>query len=407
MLVVQVKLDAAVPHDAVLVLPFELRQKSRLRTTVAGGEEIGLFLERGTVLRDGECLGADDGRVVRVAAADENLIEVRCKDADALARAAYHLGNRHTPVQVGAGWLRLAADDVLAGMLRGLGAAVTPVRAPFEPEAGAYAAGHHAHSATRSTPASSTISPRAIAMPADPLLVAGIAVPAAGAPSLLPLVRLLQLASPTLPIGAYSYSQGLEWAVESGEVRDAASAHAWIGDVLECVVAPGEAAVAWRLLAAAERADWPAARDVECLVPRLARDRRAAGGNRADGRLARQASAGPRPHGCVRHGSSLPRWRRSRCRRRMRSRRALSPCRSTRRCAYVWSWLENQVLAAIKLVPLGQVAGQRLLVALGARIPQVVAIAMTIDDADLSTFAPGLCLASARHETQYTRLFRS
>jgi hypothetical protein len=94
----------------------------------------------------GECLEADDGRVVRVAAADENLVEVRCKDADALARAAYHLGNRHTPVQVGAGWLRLAADDVLAGMLRGLGALVTPVRAPFEPEAGAYAAGHHAHS---------------------------------------------------------------------------------------------------------------------------------------------------------------------------------------------------------------------------------------------------------------------
>jgi urease accessory protein len=146
MLVVQVKLDATVPHDALLVLPFELRQKSRLRTTVAGGEEIGLFLERGTVLQDGECLKAEDGRVVRVSAADENLIEVRCKDASALARAAYHLGNRHTPVQVGAGWLRLAADDVLAGMLRGLGAAVTPVCAPFEPEAGAYAAGHHAHS---------------------------------------------------------------------------------------------------------------------------------------------------------------------------------------------------------------------------------------------------------------------
>jgi urease accessory protein len=145
MLVVQRKLDAPAPHDAVLVLPFELRQKSRLRTTVATGEEIGLFLERGTVLRDGECLQADDGRVVRVAAAPEDLIEVRCADADALARAAYHLGNRHTPVQVGEGWLRLVADDVLANMLRGLGAAVTAIRAPFEPEAGAYAAGHHAH----------------------------------------------------------------------------------------------------------------------------------------------------------------------------------------------------------------------------------------------------------------------
>jgi urease accessory protein len=146
MLVVQHKLGEEAAHDALLVLPFELRQKSRLRATVAGGEEIGLFLERGSVLRDGECLRADDGRIVRVAAADENLLEVRCANADALARAAYHLGNRHTPVQVGSGCLRLAADDVLAGMLRGLGATVTPVRAPFEPEAGAYAAGHHAHS---------------------------------------------------------------------------------------------------------------------------------------------------------------------------------------------------------------------------------------------------------------------
>jgi urease accessory protein len=146
MLVVQRRLGAQAPHDVRLVLPFDLRQKSRLRTTVEGGEEIGLFLDRGTVLRDGDCLVADDGRIVRVSAGEESLIEVRCADAESLARAAYHLGNRHTPVQVGAGWLRLAADDVLAGMLRGLGATVTPIRAPFEPEAGAYAAGHHAHS---------------------------------------------------------------------------------------------------------------------------------------------------------------------------------------------------------------------------------------------------------------------
>ena len=146
MLVVQRRVGGTASYDALLVLPFELRQKSRLRTTVEGGEEIGLFLERGTVLRDGDCLMSDDGRVVRVAAADEDLMEARCGDAAALARAAYHLGNRHTPVQVGPGWLRFGADGVLAGMLRGLGAAVTTVRAPFEPESGAYAAGHHAHS---------------------------------------------------------------------------------------------------------------------------------------------------------------------------------------------------------------------------------------------------------------------
>jgi urease accessory protein len=143
MLIAQRRIAPQAAADVELALPFELRQKSRLRTTLAGGEEIGLFLERGTHLRDGDCLASDDGRVVRIVAAPEDLVEVRCADADQLARAAYHLGNRHTPVQVGNGWLRLAADDVLAGMLRGLGATVTPVRAPFEPEAGAYGTDHH------------------------------------------------------------------------------------------------------------------------------------------------------------------------------------------------------------------------------------------------------------------------
>jgi urease accessory protein len=146
MLIVQTRTSPQPACDAELVLPFEMRQKSRLRTRVASGEEIGLFLERGTVLRDGDHLQADDGRVVRVVAADEELFEIRCADAVALARAAYHLGNRHTPAQIGVGWLRIAADDVLAAMLRGLGADVEAIRAAFEPEAGAYGAGHHAHS---------------------------------------------------------------------------------------------------------------------------------------------------------------------------------------------------------------------------------------------------------------------
>src|SRR5512141_2703049 len=133
MLIVQKRIPPQSGFDALLALPFEQRQKSRLRTTVAGGEEIGIFLERGSVLRGGDCLQADDGRVVRVVAAPEDLLEIRCHDPETLARAAYHLGNRHAPVQVGNGWLRIAADEVLAGMLRGQGATVIPVAAPFEP----------------------------------------------------------------------------------------------------------------------------------------------------------------------------------------------------------------------------------------------------------------------------------
>ncbi len=125
-----------------LELPFEYRTKSRLRAKLKSGEEVGLFLPRGTILRGGMKLAAADGRIVEVIAAPEALLEVRCADALELARAAYHLGNRHVAVELGEGWLRIQADHVLEGMLAGLGATVTPVTAPFEPEAGAYSHGH-------------------------------------------------------------------------------------------------------------------------------------------------------------------------------------------------------------------------------------------------------------------------
>ena len=143
MLTIRDRAPAGAQADADLVLPFELRQKSRLLTRLATGEETGLVLDRGSVLRGGDRLRAEDGRVVRVVAAAEALMEAACDDATALARCAFHLGNRHTPVEVRAGALRFATDDVLAAMLRGLGATVTAVTAPFEPEAGAYATGHH------------------------------------------------------------------------------------------------------------------------------------------------------------------------------------------------------------------------------------------------------------------------
>ena len=94
--------------DAELVLPFELRQKTRLRTQTTVGEEAGLFLPRGSSLRDGDFLEAQDGRIVRVRAKPEQVLQIGCADAVQLARIAYHLGNRHVPVQVGSNWLRIA-----------------------------------------------------------------------------------------------------------------------------------------------------------------------------------------------------------------------------------------------------------------------------------------------------------
>jgi len=127
--------------DAELSLPFDARARSRLRARLTDGREVALVLPRGTVLRGGTVLeGA--GMRVRVAAADEDVLEVRAPDATTLARAAYHLGNRHVPLQVAADRLVLGYDPVLADMLVGLGVRVQRGWAPFEPEAGAYASHH-------------------------------------------------------------------------------------------------------------------------------------------------------------------------------------------------------------------------------------------------------------------------
>ncbi len=132
------------PPEDRLELPFERRQKSRQRAVLASGEEVAIELERGHVLRGGDWLLASDGRAVEVIAKPEQVVRIECDTAHDLARAAYHLGNRHVPVQVGPGWLAIAADAVLERMLQGLGARLTSLQAPFEPEAGAYAA-HHRH----------------------------------------------------------------------------------------------------------------------------------------------------------------------------------------------------------------------------------------------------------------------
>jgi len=122
-----------------LVLPFEQRQKSRLRARLENGDEVALILPRGKVLRGGERVTATDGREVEIVAAPEKLLHIESTE---LARLAYHLGNRHVPLQVGQGFLRIAEDHVLEEMARKLGARVSHVEAPFEPEAGAYGHQH-------------------------------------------------------------------------------------------------------------------------------------------------------------------------------------------------------------------------------------------------------------------------
>ena len=125
-----------------LRLPFERRQKTRQLAALVSGETVAIVLPRGLVLRGGDWVVASDGRVIEVVAQPEKVLHVLCATTHTLTRAAYHLGNRHVPVQLGDGWLRIAADHVLEEMLKGLGASVSAIEAPFEPEAGAYSARH-------------------------------------------------------------------------------------------------------------------------------------------------------------------------------------------------------------------------------------------------------------------------
>lgn len=119
-----------------------MRQKSRLRVVLTSGKEAALFLERGHILRGGDSLSTEEGYVVQVVAADEPVYQVTANSLRDLTCAAYHLGNRHVPLQIGDGWLRLEQDYVLKDMLIGLGMHIEELHAPFEPEAGAYGGGH-------------------------------------------------------------------------------------------------------------------------------------------------------------------------------------------------------------------------------------------------------------------------
>ena len=214
------------------------------------------------------------------------------------------------------------------------------------------------------------------------------------------LAKLLQLASPTLPVGAYSYSGGLEAAIEDGVVHDAASAARWIGDVLEFSVARLEAPILSRLIFSFKKNNLDEVRNLneQLLASRETAELRAesvqTGYSLA--RLLKDLGIGQvplaEPSFPAAFAFAASHWQ-------------IDPESALQ--AYLWAWLENQVMAAVKAVPLGQTDGQRILLAIGARISQSSAMAFSIKDEDLCNFTPGLAMRSARHETQYSRLFRS
>ena len=214
------------------------------------------------------------------------------------------------------------------------------------------------------------------------------------------LAKLLQLASPTLPVGAYSYSCGLEAAVDAGAVEDAAGAERWIGDVLEFSIVRMEAPVLFSFM---RSFDQKHSSEIQELNERFLASRETAE-LRAEtvqmgyslNRLFKDLGLGEipveEPSFPAAYAFAVSRWK-------------IEPEAALQ--AYLWAWLENQVMAAVKAIPLGQTDGQRILLSLGGRLESLARKAIAMTDADIGNFAPGLAMASSRHETQYSRLFRS
>jgi urease accessory protein len=220
-------------------------------------------------------------------------------------------------------------------------------------------------------------------------------------------VRLLQLASPALPVGAYSYSQGLEWAIESGEVRDVSTAQRWIEDHLRLVFSRYEAPTYARAFEAWSDCD----RNV---LQRM-----------HENFVASRESSEPRAE-TLQVGFSYAAWCREVAPIRDAQRKllenfshacapvaaALAACASglTLReglLAYVFGFAENQVMVLAKALPLGQIASQKLLFALGDAVNECVDTAIDLPDEEWSSASPLLAIAQMKHETQYSRLFRS
>jgi urease accessory protein len=213
------------------------------------------------------------------------------------------------------------------------------------------------------------------------------------------MFKLWQLISPTLPVGAYSYSQALEQVHADGIVHDAPSALTWLRDVLTLSVARLDLPLLLRVYRA-----W-SARDA-LAVRRLSRSLEARR-ETAELRFEDLAMGTALAQLLANLGIEVPERRLPFASAFAVAAVAWSIPADDACAGYAWAWCEAQVAAAVKLVPLGHTAGQRTLLALGAEIPAVVEIAAACRDDDIGVSLPGLAIASALHETQYTRLFRS
>ncbi len=221
------------------------------------------------------------------------------------------------------------------------------------------------------------------------------------------MVRLLQLASPALPIGGYSYSTGLEWAIESGAVRDPETAYCWVDDALTLVLGRFDAPLIAAALQACEAGDHTRLAELN----RLALAARETAELRLESeqmgysllqwisQVVPEQDGGRLPLDQAAPVAATAAWALAAWRLQLPAREAVT--------GYLWSFAENQVMVLIKTIPLGQIQAQRVLHRLGSRVDAVTDTALRLLPQQWSNAAPGLAIASMRHESQYSRLFRS
>jgi urease accessory protein len=369
------------------------RNRRRMVLAGEGGTTFLLDLPQAPALRDGDGLVLDGGAIVRVIGVAEPLAEMTAATPLDFVRLAWHLGNRHADVAFAPGALRVRRDHVLEAMAAGLGARVSPIETAFDPEPSTPhhhdERDHHHHHEPDAAEHSPAVS--------EPKGDAAFPIAAA-------LYRLQAWLSPGYPVGAFSFSSGLEWAIEAGDIADAPSLQRWIAVILADGGGFCDAVFFVHAHRAVEQSDDKAFAAVAELALAFAPSRerhlettaqggaflaatRAAWPCAALDRLASGPCAYPVAVGAAAAGHGIP----------------LAPALA----AYLHALAANLISAGVRLVPLGQTDGQRVLAALEPIVAATAARALATPLDEVGSAAFRADLASLRHETQYTRLFRS
>jgi urease accessory protein len=366
--------DVARVVDRV-ALDADERNRRRVVLIGEGGTTFLLDLAQAAALRDGDGLVLDDGAIVRVIGIAEPLAEMAATTPLDFVRLAWHLGNRHADVAFAPGALRVRRDYVLEAMAAGLGARVTAIEAAFDPEP---STPHHTDDAEGETKFAAAA-----------------------------LYRLQAWLSPGYPVGAFSFSSGLEWAIEAGDVVDASSLLRWITAILSEGGGFCDAVFFVHAHRAIDQGDDAALATVAELALAFAPSKERHLETTAQGgaflaatraawpcaALDRLASVAPGPCaypvavGTAAAGHGIP----------------VAPALA----AYLHAFAANLISAGVRLVPLGQTDGQRVLAALEAVVAATAERALVTPLDEVGSAAFRADLASLRHETQYTRLFRS